>query len=216
MSKKTIVYLTIFLSLVIDQASKFWVKLTMMSGEEYAYFGQWARIHFIENEGMAFGMSFGVGMGKFLLTFSRIVAVAFISYYLSQQIKSKESSKGFVFAMALILAGAIGNIIDSIFFGQIFSHSEGQIATLFPKTGGYAGWFHGRVVDMLYFPLCRGYWPKWVPFVGGDYFEFFRYIFNISDACITVGVSIILIFQKRFFKEDSSENQSADSALQPK
>ncbi|MBK9330113.1 MAG: lipoprotein signal peptidase [Sphingobacteriales bacterium] len=204
MSKRLIAYLTIALSLIIDQASKVWVKLTMKSGDEFNYIGEWARIHFVENEGMAFGMSFGAGMGKFLLTFFRIIAVIFISYYLRKQITSAKSSRFFVFAMALILAGAIGNIIDSIFFGQIFSHSEGQIATLFPAGGGYAGWFHGRVVDMFYFPIIRGTFPQWIPFWGGEPFEFFRFIFNVSDACITVGVALILIFQKRFFEEEQS------------
>src|SRR3954466_12613156 len=118
MSKRAIALLTVFLSLILDQASKFWVKLTMRSGDEFMYIGNWARIHFVENEGMAFGMSFGAGMGKFMLTFFRILAVILISYYLAQQIRAKKSSKGFVFALALILAGAIGNIIDSIFFGQ--------------------------------------------------------------------------------------------------
>jgi signal peptidase II len=202
MSKRLIAYLTIALSLIIDQASKVWVKLTMKSGDEFNYIGEWARIHFVENEGMAFGMSFGAGMGKFLLTFFRIIAVIFISYYLRKQITSAKSSRFFVFAMALILAGAIGNIIDSIFFGHIFSHSEGQIATLFPAGGGYAGWFHGRVVDMFYFPIIRGTFPQWIPFWGGEPFEFFRFIFNVSDACITVGVALILIFQKRFFEEE--------------
>lgn len=208
MSKRAIAYLTIFLSLLIDQASKIWVKLTMQSGEEIRYIGQWARIHFVENEGMAFGMSFGAGTGKFLLTMFRIVAVVFISYLLSKEIKSSKSSKLFVFSMALVLAGAIGNIIDSIFFGQIFSHSEGQVATLFPAGGGYAGWFHGRVVDMFYFPMFRGTFPDWVPFWGGEPFEFFRYIFNVSDACITVGIAIILLFQNKFFKEESSKQTS--------
>ncbi len=202
MSKRLIAYLTIALSLIIDQATKIWVKLTMKSGDEFNYIGEWARIHFVENEGMAFGMSFGAGMGKFLLTFFRIIAVIFISYYLRKQITSAKSSRFFVFAMALILAGAIGNIIDSIFFGQIFSHSEGQVATLFPADGGYAGWFHGRVVDMFYFPLIKGVFPGWVPVWGGESFEFFRFIFNISDACITVGVALILLFQKRFFEEE--------------
>lgn len=211
MSKRALAFLTVFLSLAIDQASKFWVKLHMQSGDEIRYIGQWARIHFVENEGMAFGMSFGAGMGKFLLTFFRIVAVAFISYYLAEQIRSKRSHKGFVFALALILAGAIGNIIDSIFFGKIFSHSEGQIATFLPAAGGYAGWFHGRVVDMLYFPIIRSHWPDWVPFVGGTPFEFFRFIFNISDACITIGVFIIVIFQRSFFKEDKQAGTASET-----
>jgi signal peptidase II len=202
MSKKAIAIITVVLSLVIDQISKFWVKLTMMSGDEFSYIGNWARIHFVENEGMAFGMSFGAGMGKFLLTFFRIIAVGFISYYLAQQINNKKSSKGFVFALSLILTGAVGNIIDSVFYGHIFSHSEGQIATLFPASGGYASWFHGRVVDMFYFPIYRGVLPSWIPFIGGKFFEFFQFIFNVADACITIGVAIILIFQKQFFKEE--------------
>jgi signal peptidase II len=201
MSKKAIAIITVVVSLVLDQITKFWVKLTMMSGDEFSYIGNWARIHFVENEGMAFGMSFGAGMGKFLLTFFRIIAVGFITYYLAQQIKNKNASKGFVFALSLILTGAVGNIVDSIFYGQIFSHSEGQIATLFP-TQGYASWFHGRVVDMFYFPIYRGTLPNWIPFVGGKFFEFFQFIFNVADACITVGVAIILIFQKQFFKEE--------------
>lgn len=202
MSKKAIAILTITLSLIIDQISKFWVKLTMQSGDEFSYIGEWARIHFVENEGMAFGVSFGAGIGKFLLTMFRIIAVACIAYYLSQQIKDKKSSKGLVFALSLILVGAVGNIIDSIFYGHIFSHSEGQIATLFPAGGGYASWFHGRVVDMFYFPIYRGILPNWIPFYGGKYFEFFQFIFNVADACITIGVFIILLFQKKFFNHE--------------
>ncbi len=215
MSKKAIAILTVILSLAIDQISKVWVKLTMQSGDEFSYFGPWARIHFVENEGMAFGMSFGAGMGKFMLTFFRIIAVIFISYYLSQQIKDKKSSKGFVFALSLILVGAVGNIVDSIFYGHIFSHSEGQIATLFPAGGGYASWFHGRVVDMFYFPIYRSILPNWIPFCGGKYFEFFQFIFNVADACITVGVFIILIFQKRFFKEQNTEPGVAGEEAEP-
>lgn len=206
MSKKAIAITTIVVALIIDQVSKFWVKLTMQSGDEFSYIGQWAKIHFVENEGMAFGMSFGVGMGKFLLTLFRIVAVIFISYYLTQQIKDKKSSKGFIFALSLILVGAVGNIVDSIFYGQIFTSSEGQIATLFPAGGGYASWFHGRVVDMFYFPIYRGILPNWIPFMGGKYFEFFQFIFNVADACITVGVAIILIFQRSFFQHTTEIN----------
>lgn len=202
MSKKSIAILTVFLSIVIDQVSKIWVKLTMKNGESIAYIGNWAQIHFVENEGMAFGVSFGAGIGKFLLTIFRIIAVAFITYYLIQQIKNPKSSKGFIFALSLILTGAIGNIIDSVFYGQLFSHSDGQIATLLPAKG-YAAWFHGKVVDMFYFPIIQNWhWPIWMPVVGGNRFEFFPFIFNVADACITVGVFIILIFQNTFFKED--------------
>ena len=214
MSKKAIAVATIILSLIIDQASKIWVKLTMKSGDEFLYIGNWARIHFVENEGMAFGMSFGVGIGKFLLTLFRIIAVAFITYYHAQQIKDKKSSKGFVFALSLILVGAVGNIIDSIFYGQFFSHSEGQVATLFPAGGGYASWFHGRVVDMFYFPIYRGILPNWIPFFGGKYFEFFQFIFNVADACITVGVFIILIFQKKFFKEEEPIVKTSEASTE--
>lgn len=213
MNKRAIAIITIIVSLVIDQITKFWIKSTMQLGDEFTYIGQWARIHFVENEGMAFGVSFGAGMGKFLLTLFRIIAVAFISYYLSQQIKDKKSSKGFVFALSLILVGAMGNIVDSIFYGQIFSSSDGQIATLFPAGGGYAGWFHGRVVDMFYFPIYRGILPNWIPFMGGKYFEFFQFIFNVADACISIGVGIILIFQKKFFQDTitvSEVKQDAD------
>lgn len=205
MSKKAIAILTVVLSLALDQMTKIWVKLTMQSGDEFSYIGNWARIHFVENEGMAFGMSFGAGMGKFLLTFFRIIAVIFITYYLAQQIKDKKSSKGFVFALSLILVGAVGNIIDSIFYGHLFTSSDGHIAVLFPPGGGYASWFHGRVVDMFYFPIYRGILPNWIPFWGGKYFEFFQFIFNVADACITIGVFIILIFQKKFFKEEKKE-----------
>lgn len=203
MSKKAIAILTVFLSLLIDQVSKIWVKLTMQHGESFNYIGTWARIHFVENEGMAFGVSFGAGIGKFLLTLFRIIAVGFITYYIAQQIKNKQAGKGFIFALSLILAGAVGNIIDSIFFGRIFSDSFGHVATLFPKNGGYASWFHGRVVDMLYFPIITdARFPMWLPKLGGSKFEFFPFIFNVSDACITIGVFIILIFQKKFFVEE--------------
>jgi signal peptidase II len=213
MNKRAIAIITIIVSLVIDQITKFWIKSTMQLGDEFTYIGQWARIHFVENEGMAFGVSFGAGMGKFLLTLFRIIAVAFISYYLSQQIKDKKSSKGFVFALSLILVGAMGNIVDSIFYGQIFSSSDGQIATLFPAGGGYAGWFHGRVVDMFYFPIYRGILPNWIPFMGGKYFEFFQFIFNVADACISIGVGIILIFQKKFFQDTITVSEVKQDAV---
>ncbi len=202
MSKKTIAIWTVVLSILIDQISKIAVKLTMKSGDSIPYLGNWAQIHFVENEGMAFGVSFGAGIGKLLLTLFRIVAVAFITYYLIKQVKDARSSKGFIFALSLILTGAVGNIIDSIFYGQIFSHSNGQVATLFPAEG-YAPWFHGKVVDMLYFPIIQNWhWPMWMPILSGNRFEFFPFIFNVADACITVGVFIILIFQNSFFKEN--------------
>ena len=213
MSKKYIAILTVLLSLIIDQVSKVYVKLHMKLGDEIIYIHNWARIHFVENEGMAFGMSFGAGLGKLLLTVFRILAVAFIAYYLVQQVKNKKANKGFIFALSLILTGAVGNIIDSVFYGQIFTESTvTQVATLFPAKG-YAGWLHGRVVDMFYFPMYRGVLPNWIPFFGGKYFEFFQFIFNVADACITVGVFIILIFQKSFFKEEVKLQEASETTV---
>lgn len=189
----------VFLVLLADQILKIWVKTNMVLGQEYR-FADWAIIHFTENPGMAFGMELGGSYGKLILTLFRIVVVAGIIYWLRILIKEKTETIGIV-AVSLILAGAIGNIIDSIFYGVIFSESYGQVATFLPPGGGYAGWFHGRVVDMFYFPLFRGYLPEWVPFWGGDYFIFFRPIFNIADTAISVGVGLLLLFQKTVFKK---------------
>ena len=172
-------------------------------------FGDWFIIHFTENPGMAFGLEFGGFYGKLFLTLFRIVFVFFIVRFVLALIKDG-APKGGVIAVTLILAGAIGNIIDSVFYGVIFSESFHQVATLFPEGGGYAPWLHGRVVDMLYFPIIKGYLPDWVPFYGGDYFVFFRPIFNIADSAITVGVFIILLFYRRYFtayfnKEDEKK-----------
>ncbi len=160
----------------------------------------WAIIHFIENPGMAFGMELGGDYGKLILTLFRIVVVGGIIYWLRGLIKEKAPNIAIV-SVSLILAGAIGNIIDSIFYGVLFSSSYGQIATFLPAEGGYAGWFHGQVVDMFYFPLFKGYLPEWLPIWGGDYFIFFRPIFNVADTSISVGVLLLLIFQKTIFKK---------------
>lgn len=189
----------VFLVLLADQILKIWVKTNMVLGQEYR-FADWAIIHFTENPGMAFGMELGGSYGKLILTLFRIVVVAGIIYWLRILIKEKTETIGIV-AVSLILAGAIGNIIDSIFYGVIFNESYGQLATFLPPEGGYAGWFHGRVVDMFYFPLYKGYLPEWIPFWGGDYFIFFRPIFNIADTAISVGVGLLLLFQKTVFKK---------------
>ncbi len=202
MFKRAIAISVILLTLLIDQASKIWVKLSMTLGEDIPYLGDWARIHFVENEGMAFGLSFGGGIGKFLLTLFRLVAVLFIIYYIRQQVRNPKATKGFIICLSLILTGAIGNIVDSLFYGLLFNESTmTQVATMFPAQG-YASIFHGRVVDMFYFPIYRGYLPDWIPVIHGRYMEFFPYIFNFADACITVGVFLVLIFQHKFFKED--------------
>lgn len=175
----------------------------MFLGQEYFIFGDWFRIHFTENEGMAFGMKLGGENGKLLLTMFRIVALTFISYYLYTLIINN-SPKGLIISIALILSGAFGNIIDSVFYGVIFSESTLQVAEFMPAQGGYASWFHGKVVDMLYFPIISGFFPDWLPVWGGSYFQFFRPVFNIADAAITIGVLSILIFQKSFFEEKNA------------
>ncbi|HCS19255.1 MAG TPA: lipoprotein signal peptidase [Bacteroidetes bacterium] len=189
-------FLVLFMVLVLDQFSKIWIKTHMAMDEEIHVIGDWFILHFTENPGMAFGMEFGGDHGKLLLTLFRMLAVTGLSYYLYTQIKSG-ASKGFIICLAMITAGAAGNIIDSIFYGVFFTESTHyQVATAFPEIG-YSSWFHGKVVDMLYLPVFKGFLPEWL---GGDYFIFFRPIFNLADASISLGVVFILIFQKQFFK----------------
>ena len=158
----------------------------------------WWRIHFTENNGMAFGLEFGGLWGKLALSLFRIGAVVAIGYYLKLLI-GRQVRQIVVVALALIMAGALGNIIDSAFYGLLFSESYGQVATFLPEGGGYAGFLQGRVVDMLYFPICKGYLPDWIPFWGGDYFVFFRPVFNIADSAISIGIALIILFQKQTF-----------------
>ncbi|EFK57166.1 Lipoprotein signal peptidase [Sphingobacterium spiritivorum] len=205
--------LLIVIILLIDQISKFWVKLNMTIGQSYKILGEYFQIHFIENNGMAYGMEFGGEAGKLFLTLFRIIAVAGIGYGLHYMIKHKYN-RGFIMNVALILAGATGNIIDSTFYGMIFSESSWyNTATLFPAGGGYETIFHGKVVDMLYFPLISGHFPTWFPVWGGEEFLFFRPIFNIADSAISVGVVLILLFQKRYFKVEHEEKSSVHSEM---
>jgi signal peptidase II len=194
--------LIIFIVLLADQVLKIWVKTSMLIGSrgEIAVFGNWFFLHFIENEGMAFGMKFGGEFGKMILSVFRIIAVVAIGWYLVRIIR-KKSHFGLIFSISLIFAGAMGNIIDSAFYGMIFSESTfHQTANLFPPGGGYGSFLHGKVVDMLYFPVIQGNYPEWFPVRGGSEFVFFRPVFNIADASITTGVFILIIFQRRFFK----------------
>lgn len=192
--------ITIFLVLLIDQCVKIWIKTHMTLGQEYHVLGDWFIIHFTENNGMAFGMEFGGSTGKLILSLFRIVAVFGIGWYLVHLVKTKAHML-YVISIALVFAGAIGNIIDSAFYGMIFSESDFHAAQLFPEGGGYSSFLHGKVVDMLYFPVFEGHYPSWFPFWKSQPFTFFRPVFNIADSSITVGVFIIILFQKRFFKE---------------
>ena len=185
--------------LILDQIVKIWIKTHMMLGEEISVFGDWFKILFVENNGMAFGMELSDGkIGKTILSLFRIVAVGGIGWYINRLIHQK-APQGVIFSFALIFCGAIGNIIDSLFYGIIFNDSHYQIATLFPTDGGYSSFLHGKVVDMLYFPLVEGTFPTWFPIWGGEDFLFFRPVFNIADSYITIGVAILLLFYRKFF-----------------
>ena len=195
MTKKQQARLAIILTvglLVVDQVVKILVKTNMHIGQEIPLIGSWCKLHFIENEGFAFGMSLGGVVGKLLLTVVRLVASGFIVWYIGHII-SKGCRTSLVAILSLILTGAIGNLIDSCFYGLIFNESMYNVAVLFPPEGGYAPLFQGKVVDMFYFPLFEFFWPNWVPFVGGQHFEFFNAIFNVADAAITIGIVWLMI-----------------------
>ena len=178
--------LIIFSVLMIDQLIKYWVKTTLFIGEEIPVFGNWFIIHFTENNGMAFGVELGGSYGKLALSLFRVIAVFGIAYILHQIIKRKYHF-GLITCVCLVFAGALGNIIDSVFYGKIY---------------GYENWLHGRVVDMFYFPILRGHYPNWFPLFANEEFIFFRPVFNFADAAISIGVICILIFQTTFLKED--------------
>ena len=205
MDKKKQKWLVIILLasiLIIDQLVKILVKTNMSIGQDLMLIGSWCRLHFIENEGFAFGMAFGGMAGKIFLTLFRVAASALIIWYLAKLLKQGGARTSFIVCLTLILAGALGNIVDSCFYGLIFDKSSPyDVATLFPAQGGYAPFLQGKVVDMFYFPIFEFDWPSWMPFVGGKHFEFFSAIFNIADAAITIGV-IWLIIEFLFFSEE--------------
>lgn len=189
--------IAISLVLLVDQVLKTWVKINMFIGQEYQLIKNFAIIHFTENNGMAFGMEFGGEAGKLALSLFRILAVAGIGYGLHHLIKHKYH-RGLILNVALIFAGALGNIIDSVFYGVIYNYEK---------------LFHGRVVDMFYFPIIQGHFPTWFPIWAGEDFVFFRPVFNVADSAISIGVIMILLYQKRYFKEDIKEQPSINSEV---
>ena len=206
---KTRTVVIVILSIIfIDQALKIWVKTSMSYQQQIPLLGSWFRLFFIENEGMAWGWKFGGDWGKLLLTLFRMVAVIFGVFYIRNIIQKKYHT-GFIICVAMIFAGALGNLIDSMFYGLIFEDStKVTIAKIFPAKG-YEGFLHGRVVDMLYLPIIEDkVLPSWIPIWGGERFTFFSPIFNIADASISVGVIVILLFQKRFFRKHPSQDHN--------
>lgn len=203
MSNRAKALLLIFSILIVDQAVKIIIKTNMVIGDEIPVLGNWFRIHFLENNGMAFGMEWGGKTGKVALSVFRMIAIAGISWYLDSIIK-KNAHAGLILSVSAIIAGAAGNLIDSAFYGMIFSESWHAPAVLFPEGGGYSSFLHGRVVDMLYFPIIDTTWPDWSPIRPGQSFIFFRPVFNLADTSITTGVLAILFFQKKFLGESHS------------
>lgn len=188
----------VFLILLIDQAVKIYIKTHFYLGQSVTVFPDWFQLCFIENEGMAFGMTLmDSALGKVLLTLFRLAAVIFGFFWIRQLVR-KGHSKGLLICAALILAGAAGNLIDSMFYGMIFTDEPMMVAHFVPLGKGYAPFLHGRVVDMFYFPIIDSNWPQWMPVIGGRPLRFFEPVFNLADASISIGVITLLLFQKKF------------------
>ena len=202
MSLKKSIFI-IILVLLIDQISKIYIKTNFSLGDGVAVL-DWFRIVFVENEGMAWGAKIPGQYGKLFLTLFRLIAIAGIGYWLWDSV-TKKLSRILITSIALIFAGALGNIIDSVFYGLIFNDSHHQIASLFPADGGYGTLFHGKVVDMLHFPLWEGFLPKWLPLWGGEYFTFFDPVFNIADMAISTGFGLLIVFNKRAFPKNEKD-----------
>ena len=209
LSKGYISIAIILLILLIDQIVKIWVKTHFFIGESVEV-TPWFYIHFIENNGMAFGMELG---SKYLLTLFRIVVVSGLLYYLFKIRNNETFPFGYIICISAIIAGAAGNILDCLFYGLIFNNPlPPEAASLFPSDGGYAPLMLGRVVDMLYFPLFSFVWPEWVPFVGGDSFLFFQPVFNVADAAISVGIIVLILFYSKCISLPTAQQSSVDNS----
>jgi len=216
MSLKKATFLIVII-LLIDQISKFYIKTHFALNDKVVVFN-WFQIVFVENEGMAWGTKMSDFItfisdrtAKLILTLFRIVAVCFISYWLVNSIR-KKSATILIVAISLIFAGALGNIIDSVFYGVIFNDSLGQVATFLPDDGGYDTLFHGKVVDMLNFPMWSGFLPDWIPVIGGDYFTFFEPVFNVADMAISTGIGMLIVFNRKAFPHSKPNENEYENA----
>ena len=210
--KGLVAVLVIIVVLVLDQISKVWVK-THMALYDSIEITKWFKIYFVENNGMAFGIE---AIGKLFLSIFRIIAVGFIAFYLTKIVK-KGYKFGFIICISMVLAGAFGNIVDSVFYGEIFTASyPGHVAHFVPIGEGYSSWLHGKVVDMLYFPLIETTLPNWVPIWGGTEILFFRFIFNLADASISVGVALLLLFYRKTLSHSLQSEAEREKVLAKK
>ncbi len=209
LSKGVISLIVITSVIILDQVSKFWVKTNFYLGEDLEIFS-WFHLYFIENNGMAFGMEIG---SKLLLTLFRIVVVSLGIWYICKVKSQSYVKRGYIICLSLIIAGALGNIIDCVFYGEIFNNPPApEVAQFLPAEGGYGTWLHGRVVDMLYFPLFSFVWPEWMPFVGGEEFLFFQPVFNIADAAITIGILVLILFYSKYLSKEHEEQEMKANA----
>ncbi|HET8573473.1 MAG TPA: lipoprotein signal peptidase [Edaphocola sp.] len=206
------ILLIVFLILLVDQVIKIYVKTHFYLGESVTVFHDWFQLSFIQNEGMAFGMTLmDSALGKLLLTLFRLVAVVF-GFFWVRRLADKGHGRGLLVCAALILAGAAGNLIDSMFYGMIFNDPfPNEVAAFVPFGHGYAPFLHGKVVDMFYFPIIDATWPQWMPVVGGRVLRFFEPVFNLADASISIGVIVLLLFQKKFMGQ---QHESATLAVE--